>query len=101
MIDDYRFTRDWSENIRKATEGKFCQKHHEHRYEKEALDFIELLLKYERKQGIPDEDKVSKLSNFIDNLKKFEPEVDFSVAAFCKAAEMDRCMSEKPNEILR
>lgn len=46
MMEEYRFMKDWSEHIRKATQGKFCSKHHSHRYEDELIQFIDLLLKY-------------------------------------------------------
>lgn len=44
---------------------------------------------------------MEKLRNFIDVLKHFAPEVDFSVAAFSKAVELDQFVSDKPSEILK
>jgi hypothetical protein len=36
------------------------------------------------------------LRGFIDILSKYEPDVDFSVAAFSKAVELDQFVNDKP-----
>ena len=100
IVEECEELTDWIRVLKKISEKRFCSKHHQHRCEQECLELLDSMIAYERHIASTREEKQEKMETFVSNLAIFHPDVDFTVAAYRKACEMDKLLQKKKELIV-